>query len=221
LALATFPKPSESKVKYIELVYLQEFTTMLIIVMEQAHLKKQVIRLSRPISQMEVEIAGNKVRNELVGLTIRDVIELDTRGYSPIEVAMLETTIEMLEQEDGHGYSSHYLDGLRNLLAQPEFEASDSIRSVVNGIEDGSLIDAILGEQPVGDTVRVVIGQEHNGSFLWPLSVVLSLYGIPGKAQGVLGAIGPTRMEYLSTIASVKLLSSIMSEQIETAQGIW
>jgi heat-inducible transcriptional repressor len=138
---------------------------------------------------------------------------------SPLEEEMVEATASILDQEDDRTYSDHYMDGLRNLLAQPEFEAGDKARAVVNGVEDGSLVEAILGETPSGDTVRVVIGHEHDGDLLWPLSVVLTHYGTPGKAQGVVGAIGPTRMEYLGTISSVRLLSSVMSEQLEAVHG--
>ena len=219
LGLATFPKAPESKVKYLELVYLQEFLTMLIVVMEQARLRKHLIRLAEPISPTQAEMAGNRVRNQLIGMTGHEIGQLDGADLSPLEEEMVEATALILDEEDDRGYSDHYLDGLRNLLAQPEFESADRSRAVVNGVEDGSLVEAILGETPAGNTVRVVIGREHDGVLLWPMSVVLAHYGTPGKAQGVVGAVGPTRMEYLGTIASVRLLSSVMSEQLETVHG--
>ncbi len=219
LGLATFPKAPESKVRYLELVYLQEFLAMLIVVMEQARLRKHLIRLAAPISPTEAEIAGNRVRNQLMGMTGREIGGLDAADLSPLEEEMVEATALMLDEEDDRRYSDHYVDGLRNLLAQPEFESADRSRAVVHGVEDGSLVEAILGQTPSGNTVRVVIGREHDGDLLWPLSVVLAHYGTPGKAQGVVGAIGPTRMEYLDTIASVRLLSSVMSEQLEAVHG--
>lgn len=219
LALATFPKAPESRVKYLELVYLQEFMIVLIVVMEQARLRKHLIRLPQPISPSQAEMIGTKVRNQLMGLSRQEIGIMDAVGLSPLEEELVDATALILDEEDGKTYSPHYLGGLRNLLAQPEFEAGDSVRAVINGIEDGTLVEAILGETPSGDTVRVVIGREHDGDLLWPLSVVLTHYGVPGKAQGVLGVIGPTRMEYLGTIASVRLLASIMSEQIETVHG--
>ena len=218
LGLATFPKAPESKVRYLELVYLQEFLAMLIVVMEQARLRKHLIRLAEPISPTEAEMAGNRVRNRLVGMTGREIGRLDA-DLSPLEEEMVEATALMLDEEDDRRYSDHYLDGLRNLLAQPEFESADRSRAVVHGVEDGSLVEAVLGETPSGNTVSVVIGTEHDGDLLWPLSVVLAHYGTPGKAQGVVGAIGPTRMEYLDAIASVRLLSAVMSEQLEAVHG--
>ena len=75
----------------------------------------------------------------------------------------------------------------------------------------------MLTEAPaVESVVRVVIGQENNGDILWPLSVVLGRYGIPGELNGIIGAIGPVRMEYPRTIASVDLMTNLMTNLVQT-----
>ena len=100
LGLATFPKAPESKVKYLELVYLQEFLTMLIVVMEQARLRKHLIRLAKPISPTQAEMAGNRVRNQLVGMTGHEIGQLDGADLSPLEEEMVEATALILDEED-------------------------------------------------------------------------------------------------------------------------
>ena len=62
----------------------------------------------------------------------------------------------------------------------------------------------------------MVIGQENRGDVLRPLSVVLGQYGIPGRAAGTVGAVGPVRMEYGRTIAGVELMAMVMSDMIES-----
>ena len=83
-------------------------------------------------------------------------------------------------------------------------------------MEDGSLALAILDEAPQARVVRVVIGQENRGDLLWPLSVVIGQYGIPGEAAGTVGAVGPVRMEYSRALAGVELMGVVMSEMIES-----
>ena len=107
------------------------------------------------------------------------------------------------------------MNGLRNLLSQPEFTENDKIRNLVEGVEDGSLVQSILKETPDGSVVRVIIGRENRGDTLRPLSIVICQYGIPDEAAGAVGAVGPTRMEYSKTIASVQFMSSVMSELVE------
>jgi len=216
LAIATFPKAKESRVKHLELVYLQELVTMLIVVIGQARLRRHLIRLKEPVVPAELETSANKLKQRLVGLTRQEIGAMEPVPLSSLEEELVDATVMILGEEDQGTYSDHSVDGLRNLLAQPEFSEGDKARAVVEGVEDGSLVQAILDETPEGGVVRVVIGQEHQGDILWPLSVVVTQYGIPGKAVGALGVIGPTRMEYFRTIASVNLMSSIMSELVES-----
>ena len=215
LAIATFPKASESRVKHLEMVYLQEFLAMLIVVVEQARLRKQLIRLDEPVHPDQLEMSASRVKHQLVGLTRREIGAIEPVIHTSLEEKMVDATVLILNEEDRGAFSEHYVDGLRNLLAQPEFSRGDQVRAVVEGVEDGSLVQAILDETPEVGVLKVVIGREHLGDVLWPLSVVVTQYGIPGGAVGALGAIGPTRMEYFKTISSVKLLSNIMSELVE------
>jgi heat-inducible transcriptional repressor len=214
LAIATFPKAKESRVKHLELVYLQELMTMLVVVIGQARLRRHLIRLKDPVYPADLEASANKVKHRLVGLTRHEIGAMEPVPLSPLEEELVDATVMILGEEDQGAYSDHSVDGLGNLLAQPEFSQSEKARAVVEGVEDGSLVQAILEETPEGGVLRVVIGQEHQGDILWPLSMVVTQYGIPGQAFGALGAIGPTRMEYFKTIASVKLMSSIMSELV-------
>ena len=72
-----------------------------------------------------------------------------------------------------------------------------------------------LNEVESDDVVRVIIGEENTGDLLWPLSIVVSRYGVPGEAMGTVGVVGPTRMEYSRTISGVRLMSSAMSDLVE------
>lgn len=215
LAIATFPRARQSRVRHLEIVYLQDLLYMLIVVLEQARLRRHLIRLSEPIFQAEMDASANKVRVRLVGLTREEIGEMETSSLSALEEDVVQATAMILSEEDRGAYRDHYVDGLRNLLSQPEFSESQRMRALVEGVEDGTLVSEVLSESPDTGMVRVVIGQEHRGDLLWPLSVVLCRYGIPGEAVGVVGAVGPTRMEYSRTIASVRLMSSTMSELVE------
>ena len=218
MAIATFPKARESRVRHLELVYLQDFLAMLIIVLEQATLRRQLIRLVVPVVTTDLEMSTNKVRSELLGLTRRQ-IESKSMTLNPLEAAVVEAALLILEVEDRADYRDHYVDGLRNLLSQPEFSKNETVRPLVEGMEDGTLVQAVLEETPNESVVRVKIGHENRGDMLWPLSVVVARYGIPHEAVGAVGAVGPTRMEYPKTIASVQFMSTLMGELMESVKS--
>ena len=214
MAITTFPKARESRVKHLEVVQLQDLLAMAIIVLEQARLRRQIIILRERVEPSEMEASANKVRNYLTGLTRRE-IEINEFELTPLEESLVDATVLSLREEERGTYSEHYLDGLRNLLNQPEFSGNERVRPLVEAFEDGTLVHAILEQTPEGNVVRVTIGQENRGDMLWPMSVVICQYGIPDQVFGAMGAIGPTRMEYSKTIAAVKFLSSAMGELVE------
>ena len=214
LAIATFPRAIEPRVKYVELVPLQDILAMLIVVLEQVGLRRQLIRLKEPSRPAELEALANRVKSQLVGLTRRE-IESRVTASTPLEEEVIDATILILREEGQATYRNHYVDGLINLLNQPEFAENDKVRSIVEGIEDGSLVQAVLEETPEGGMVKVIIGQENRGDMLWPLSIVICEYGVPDSVVGAVGAVGPTRMEYSKTIAGVKFVSTIMNDLVE------
>lgn len=218
LAIATFPRARETRVRHLELVHLRDVLALLIVVLEQARLRRQLIRLKQPIEQSALEELGNKMNSYLAGRTRRE-IEAREIPLSPLEEELVNATVLVLREEEQAAYREHYVDGLRNLLSQPEFARNERARAIVQGIEDGSLVQAVLQETPDGPVVRVIIGQENRGDMLWPLSVVICQYGIPREAVGAVGVVGPTRMEYSKTIAGVRFMSSMMSDLVHTVHS--
>ena len=216
MGIVTFPSMRESRVRHIELVPVQDFVAVLIVVLEQARLRKHLVRLEDPVEVSQLEIISQRIRAELIGLNRRE-IESKPMQLSPVEKDLVEATVLILKDEDLASQSERYVDGLRNLLNQPEFNDQDMMRTIVQGVEDGSLIEAVLAEAPEGAVVEVVIGHEHVGDMLRPLSVVICQYGIPGEMSGAVGAVGPTRMEYTRTISGVKFISGVMSGLVKGA----
>ena len=215
MAIATFPKARETRVRYIDLVPIQDLLVMLIVVLEQARLHRQLIRLPHPMEAYEIEESTARLRSYMLGHN-QSEIESQQVPLTPLEEELVEATVTVLQEEERAAYHDHYVDGMRNLLSQPEFSENERARAIVEGVEDGSLAQTILAETPEGGVLRVIIGHEHPDDALSPLSVVVCQYGMPHRAVGALGVVGPTRMEYIRTIAGVRFLSAAMSELLES-----
>ncbi len=215
LAIATLPKARESRVRHIDLVHLQDVLVMLIVVLEQARLRRQLIRLPHPIETGELEESTARLRYYMMGHNQQE-IKAQEMSLTPLEEELVEATVSALEEECKMVYRDHYVDGIRNLLSQPEFAENERARAIVEGVEDGSLVQTILAETPDDGVVRVIIGQENPDDTLSPLSVVVCQYGVPHSAVGAVGVVGPTRMEYPKTMASVKFMSSAMNDLLES-----
>ena len=217
LGIATLPKTSVSRVRHLELVPVRDILALLIVVMEQAKLRKQLLRFDRAVAADELEAMSVNLRSRVLGLSRREIADRSQDGgMSDPERKAMSAAMDILKAEDAAQSDDHFVSGIRNLLDQPEFADYGMARPIIRGVEDGDLIAAVLDEAPAGRIVRVVIGREHRGEALKPLSVVICRYGMPGRALGVVGALGPTRMEYARAISGVALVSSIMNSMVES-----
>jgi heat-inducible transcriptional repressor len=61
----------------------------------------------------------------------------------------------------------------------------------------------------------VLIGAENPREEMHHVSLVLAPYGRPGRALGVVGVLGPTRMSYRHAIGTVRFVSGLMNELVD------
>ena len=218
MVIVTFPRAPASRLKYIQLVYLQEFLALLIIVLQEARLRQHLLPLDEPISQSELTEVANKLNDTVRGHTYSEIKAIP-RELTHLEDTVLDSTASILKDMETEARLEHSVDGLRLLLGQPEFAKTGRAKDVVEILEEKVLLRSILSEAPDQGGVGVFIGGENQAEPLRPFSVVVSQYGIPQEASGTIGVIGPTRMEYGSAIGGVRFLSSLMSELIMGVHG--
>jgi heat-inducible transcriptional repressor len=69
----------------------------------------------------------------------------------------------------------------------------------------------ILPDKLTDRGVHVIIGKENKSETIQNYSVVISQYGLPGEAIGCIAVIGPTRMQYARSIASVDYMAEVLT----------
>ena len=138
-----------------------------------------------------------------------------------MEHDVLGWVLDVMEQTTTPGIGAFYSDGLSNVLTEPEFSHPEDTRRALRVLEERSLLEELMAhtiaKHPSG--VQVLIGGEGNWEELKPFSVVLSRYGAPGLATGMLGVLGPMRMAYARTISAVRFLSALLSEMLSETLG--
>ena len=209
VAVITMPKPAACQFKHLELVSLQHSLALVILVLSGAKVRQQLITFDQIISQPELTTIANKLSAAYSGLTGSQILAKDTR-LSSTEQQTTDCLVKVMEAEDDRAHEEQYLDGLHFMLNQPEFAHNQRMLSLMELVEQRSLLKSIV---PPGLTsrVQVIIGKENKTEAIHDYSVVLSQYGLPREAVGTIGVIGPTRMPYARTIATVGYLSSVLS----------
>lgn len=101
-----------------------------------------------------------------------------------------------------HG-KAYYL-GLSNILQTPEFTSSMEASTVVKVLEDQELFLELLSQLPIDETVKVFIGEENILPEIQSCSVIATTFSSPHLGTGVLGILGPKRMNYAFNMAALE-----------------
>jgi len=214
VAVITMPKPPACKLKHLELVSLQGRLALLVVVLQGAILRQQLINFDEPVSQTELTTIAaklNRVYAELSALMIATKKE----KLTATERRITDYLLKIMQAEDERGYEEPYLDGLHYLMNQPEFSSGGQrISGLVSLIEQRMLMDMIIPELISDYDIRVIIGKENKQEAIQDYSVVISRYGLIDEAVGTIAIIGPTRMPYARTICTIDYMTSMMSRLV-------
>ncbi len=220
IAVVTMPKPEACKFKHLELISLQDFLALVILVLSGAKVRQQLIAFGQVISQSELTVIANKLSAVYSDLTASQILAKGA-GLSSTEQQMTDCLLKAMEAEDSQEYEEPYFNGLYLTLNQPEFANNQRMAlALMELVEQRNLLRSILPLGVTGNRVLVIIGKENKTETIHDYSVVISKYGLPKEAVGTITVIGPTRMPYARTIATVGYLSSVLSGLAAKLYGI-
>jgi len=220
VAIVTKPKSVDCQFKYLELVALRDSLVLVVLVLGGARVKQQLITFDQVISQPELMAITNKLNAAYSGLTSPQILAKNI-DLSTTEQQLSDCLVKIMQAEDKQEYEEPHLDGLHFMLNQPEFAHSQRMLALTELIEHRSLLRAILPQGLATHGVQVIIGKENKAEVIHNYSVVISRYGLPNKAVGTIGVVGPTRMPYARTISTIGYLSLVLSGLVaELYEGV-
>ncbi|MBI4338042.1 MAG: heat-inducible transcription repressor HrcA [Chloroflexi bacterium] len=217
VAIATFPKAMLARLRSVEMVYLHDFLALLIVVLQEARVCKELVPLQERTTREDLVAATNKLNHHFAGLLRHEALARQVE-LTPLEEQVLEAAVRLMRHEEQAQYADCFVEGLRYLLEQPEFAEPARTRDLMDLLEEEEIVRQIVEEAPDRGW-RAVIGEENRVGSLKPFSVVVAPYGVPGESEGVLAIVGPTRMEYTNAIASVRYLASLLNELSAAVYG--
>lgn len=200
------PFIKQEVIKKVELVYINDYTTLAVIVMNNSHVKTINLYYDNPITENEVKdsnvILSHLIKDQKINFTISD-LENILKKVSKFE----QVRIEDKTSNDGEKV---FFDGISNLLETnaPNIETVIDRAKLLNRPEylKTLFVKLIEMEKYKNEEVHIVFGEDFNVKELEDFSFVFSVYTV-GESRGVIGVIGPKRMEYSKTVGLVNFVS--------------
>jgi heat-inducible transcriptional repressor len=218
--LATPAKPTSSRVRRVDLVAIQERLASLILVLREGTIKQILVNLDEPADQVALSDAAERLNRVFADQTALQIdatlVRFDPSDPGNVLVRKVaERIARSMREFDTALIEELFSDGLLNVMAAPEFAQSEKLRRVFSALENRAYLGELLRTVAGSGRVQVFIGGENDSPEMHEVSLVLAPYGRPGRAVGVVGILGPTRMSYPHAIGTVRFVSGLMNELVE------
>ena len=217
LTIITFPKSEITKLRHIELVFIDEYSIFFVIIDSNLIVKKELIKSETVVTKEELIKISNKLNELFKGKTKDSINIVDLNGLEKELGAKIIDVLTILDSEQ----TEYEINGLVRLIAQPEFSEIEKNNVITDMIEgDRDLLSQIFSDNIDNNTFDVTIGSENKESKLHDLSLIKMSYGLDNAFLGSLAIVGPTRMTYMRIIGVLKVVSELMRNRISFLLGV-
>ena len=210
VAIMAYPAMNTAVVRRVDIVPLHDTKGLLVVVNSLGKVSQRTIDFGS-VDEDGLSLLRNRLGDALTGLgprkaaeSLADFPSTVPEDVRPVAVEIVAGVLDILASDQP---TRIVMAGINN-LSQFSDEFETSIRPVLDTLEEQVVLLKLLGEASADVTVR--IGQENHYVNLSSASVVASGYGVDEMWAG-LGVVGPTRMDYPSTMASVRAVARYVS----------
>jgi heat-inducible transcriptional repressor len=219
IGLVVGPKYLGSSYRRLQFVKVGRRKTLAVIVSDNGLIQNKVFDLAEDWNQEELNAISEIWNRHFSSMPIREVraelldrLAADKDEFDRLMEAALRLGRQaLLDEERGE---SLYLEGTTNILSWQEFVSPGRLRSLMSAIEEKSRLLHLLDKSIRADGIQVFIGEEMPIPEMREMSLIAAPYGPEGQILGVLGVIGPTRMEYSKVIPIVEYMAVSLSDYL-------
>ena len=202
-------------VKRYDLLMVEENAFIAVVMTDSSVVKNKLIRMPDQVSDPQLQMLSTVLNNAFVGLTqeeMEDTLDkMETRsapGAFALISLVVQFAMEVLSEQSSQ--SVHTL-GITHLLEHPEYRSLDKAKPLMNYLaeeHESSKLPVTLQE---GQNMNILIGPENVNEALKDTSVVMASYDIGDNMRGVIGVVGPTRMDYAKVTARLSYFADSLT----------
>jgi len=208
-AVATRPASTNARVRRLELVPLEDNVVLVTLLLQSGTVRQVVQNVEQPLERDELTRLSNELSDKLADKTAGQV-RRSLKTLSEPARFFASSALRLLQQAQDQAYAAVTLEGLAQLLSQPEFAQSQKLRPILEVLEQQPLLARFLAESLASPGVQVIIGAENRLEQMREASLVLTRYGSDEDVWGVLGVLGPTRLPYWRAVPMVRFVAELM-----------
>ena len=221
VAVVQYPTLARSTVRHIELVSLTPTRLLVVLILSNGRVEQRLVEVDDALGEEDlgelrilVNSAGAGESLSVAATALTAVTDTIAPRLQPAAATLSSTLIEAMSD---HRFDERVAVGGTANLARFGESFESSIRPMLEALEEHVVLLKLLGEANVGGMVTVRIGAEGPYQELATTSVVATGYGPADAALATLGVVGPTRMDYPTTMAAVRAVARYVTRILDEA----
>ncbi|WP_265570390.1 heat-inducible transcriptional repressor HrcA [Sphingomicrobium nitratireducens] len=219
--VVTAPK-QQLRLRQLSFVPLDEARALAVLVGEGGEVENRVMEVEPGLSPLALTEIGNYVSARLSGLTLEEAgrrlaAEIASRREQLDRAAATLVAKGLAEwRKDGADRPVLIVSGQANLLDEDATADLERVRQLLEELEDRRDIARLLDDAREAEGCRIFIGSENRMFALSGSSVIAAPYrGSDGQVVGVVGVIGPTRLNYARVVPMVDFTAEALTRRMQ------
>ena len=211
----------EPKLAQVSLTALSSSRVLAILVGEDGHIENRILDLPPSALGASLEQASNFLTARVAGRTLAQAARLIDGEIASGQIALDEASSDLVRRglavwsEDAARRPVLIVRGQAKLLDEGALSDIERVRSLLDDLESTQSVATLLDHARQAEATRIFIGAENRLFALSGSSVIASPYrDRDGKVVGVLGVIGPTRLNYARVVPMVDFTARSLGKRI-------
>ena len=211
IGITMSPNANLTTLTKIELIKYRSDQLAVILFADEGIIKNKIISVDPDISQRDMNRIAEYINSEFAGYTIDEIRISVLKEMTKDRVLcdrLISEALKICKDVFSISTGNIYISGLSEVLDLPDFCDINRIRELLKTIEDKHIIVKLLDKISDSEGTRVFIGSENALDEMKKFSLIVSTYREGNRPMGVIGIIGPTRMNYLKAISIVDMTAN-------------
>ena len=214
-AISAASRSGSARVQHFELVQSGKGSIILVLMLEGDQVVNKLIKLPVSLTEMDLKLLSAVLNASMTDLSLEDFtaelmekVMRSAGAAAPLVPVILDFTQETLKN---HGSTNMAVFGQSRLLGLPEYQDVNKAQRVMASIDEDALSNLPAVMQNSNGT-KVLVGPENVADELKDSSVVMTKFDIGDGMQGMIGVVGPTRMDYAQVTARLSYFAESLSK---------
>ena len=202
-------------VRRFELLQAGSGSFILVVMLSNEEVFNKLIKLPLHVEENDLRVLSALLNATMADLTVDeftagllDRVMRSAGAAASLVPVIVEFTTDTLRRQ---GNANMAVAGQMRLLSHPEYRNIDKAQKVISGLDEESLSNLPAVMQGAHGT-KVLVGPENVAEELKDTSVVMTTFDIGEGMQGMIGVVGPTRMDYAKVTARLSYFAESLSK---------